>query len=86
MCFFPAADVMDNKVILMCDAVLKCVWTLRLRTITASQPDVGGAVSAGIPQLVGQNRTVGLFTKIHQEVLIQGQTAVHSVHIDLHHH
>lgn len=38
-----------------------------------SQPDVGAAVSPGVPHLVGQHRTLGLLAKVHQEVGVQGQ-------------
>lgn len=38
-----------------------------------SQPDVGAAVSPGVPHLVGQHGTLGLLAKVHQEVGVQGQ-------------
>lgn len=50
------------------------------------QPDIRRAVSSRVSQLVGERRTVWLFTKIHQEVFVHGETAVNRVHIDLHHH
>lgn len=50
------------------------------------QPDVGRAVAAGVSDLVGQNRTVGFFAKVHQEVLVDREAAFNRVHVDHHHH
>lgn len=48
-------------------------------------PDVRGAVTTGVTNLMSQCRPVGLLPKIHQEVCIDFQSTSFSVHIDLQH-
>ena len=50
-----------------------------------SEPDVRRAVSARVPDLVAQNWTVGLLTKVHQEILVEGESTFDRVHFYLKH-
>ena len=47
-----------------------------------SQVDVRGAVPSWVADLMGQDGTIWLLAKVHDEVLVEGQTAVGSVDVD----
>jgi len=48
-----------------------------------SQPDVTGAVSSRIPNLMSQDRAVWLSPKVDKEVSVQAETAFFRVNINL---
>lgn len=84
-------NVLNADVIIDYYLIILLKWNLNFISLNetvseVSQPDVGRTVSSRVSQLVGERRTVRLFTEVHQEVFIEGQTPVHRVHIDLHHH
>ena len=55
--------------------------TLRCRL----EPDVGATVAARVADLVGQAGAARLLTEIHEEVGVQGQTALLCIDVNLKH-
>merc|ERR1719348_2334572 len=51
-----------------------------------SHIDVASAVSTRVPDLMGQNWTLGLLTKVYQEIIIKLHPTILSINIDHEHH